>query len=108
MSKKRNIAGVTVLVSNETYNEYKGTLQEQIEQLQQENKQLKEKLENKIDLYEDTISYQLGFDKGKEELQQALLDIKEYIKEKRKSGEIFYINEVEKIVNKALGDKENE
>lgn len=40
--------------------------------LEKENKQLKEQLENKIDLYEDTISYQLGFDKGKEYMQQRI------------------------------------
>lgn len=50
MSKKRNIAGLTVVVSNERYNEYKGTLQEQLEQLQQENKELKEKIDKAIEL----------------------------------------------------------
>ena len=34
--------------------------QDKIDILQQENKQLKEELENDIDRYEDTISYQLG------------------------------------------------
>ena len=43
-----------------------------ITNLQQQNKQLKEKLENDIDRYEDTISYQLGFDKGKEYMQQRI------------------------------------
>ena len=32
MNKKREIAGVKVIVSGETYNEYKGTLQEQLEE----------------------------------------------------------------------------
>ena len=46
----------------------------EFEELLQENKQLKEQLENKIDLYEDTISYQLGFNKGKEYLKQEILE----------------------------------
>ena len=49
--------------------------------LQQKNKQLKEQLENDIDRYEDTISYQLGFDKGKEYMQQRIDKAIEYIKE---------------------------
>lgn len=40
---------------------------------------LKEQLENDIDRYEDTISYQLGFDKGKEQLQQENKQLKEKI-----------------------------
>ena len=51
-----------------------------IKDLQQENKQLKEQLENDIDRYEDTISYQLGFDKGKEYLQQRIDKAIEYIR----------------------------
>lgn len=35
--------GLKIVVNNETYDEYKGTLEEQIEILQQENKELKEK-----------------------------------------------------------------
>ena len=42
----REIAGVKVFVSNETYNEYKGTLQEQIDILQS-------KIDNTIELLED-------------------------------------------------------
>jgi regulator of replication initiation timing len=77
--------------------------------LQQENKQLKEQLENKIDLYEDTISYQLGFDKGKEYLQQKIDKAIEYIKEKYwdnlddDEGTAF----CDKLLE-ILGDKENE
>lgn len=93
------------------------------ENMEQENKQLKEQLENKIDLYEDTISYQLGFDKGKEKYYQALLDIKEYIERNKGSWEVSTFSQREDvrkivwtneeldildIVNKALGDKENE
>lgn len=51
-----------------------------INKLLKENKQLKEELENDIDRYEDTISYQLGFDKGKEYLQQRIDKAIEYIK----------------------------
>ena len=40
---------------------------------------LKEQLENDIDRYEDTISYQLGFDKGKEQLQQENKHLKEQL-----------------------------
>ena len=50
-----------------------------INKLSKENKELKEQLENKIDLYEDTISYQLGFDKGKEYLQQRIDNVNKYI-----------------------------
>lgn len=73
---------------NKSYNElldyYKNVSNEEIildmmqdydislSKLQRENKKLKEELENDIDRYEDTISYQLGFDKGKEYLQQRI------------------------------------
>ena len=50
-----------------------------IQVLLKENQKLKEQLENKIDLYEDTISYQLGFDKGQEQLQQRIDIAIEYI-----------------------------
>ena len=36
--------------------------------------QLKEQLATDIDRYEDTISYQLGFEKGKEEIKEELLE----------------------------------
>lgn len=96
---------------------------EKIDDLEQENQQLKEQLANDIDRYEDTISYQLGFDKGKEKYYQALLDIKEYIEEHIKyecdnafNGMQFYSHhlygfskkDLLDIVNKALGDKEND
>ena len=35
MNKEREIDGIKVIVSNETYNEYKGTLQDQINELQE-------------------------------------------------------------------------
>lgn len=88
-----------------------------VNQLQQENKQLKEQLENKIDLYEDTISYQLGFDKGKEYLQQIIDKAIEYIKENSyivQDKEINGIPLMSKRLDKCddlleiLGDKENE
>lgn len=34
MNKEREIDGIKIFVSNETYNEYKGTLQDQINKLQ--------------------------------------------------------------------------
>ena len=53
----------------------------EIEELKEQIEELKEQLENDIDRYEDTISYQLGFDKGKEYLQQKIDKAIEYIKE---------------------------
>ena len=70
---------------------------------------LKEQLENDIDRYEDTISYQLGFDKGKEQLQQENKQLKEDKKEAVK-----YINRTQmpegykKVLLEILGDKEND
>ena len=67
--------------------------------------------ENKIDLYEDTISYQLGFDKGKEYLQQIIDNAKEYIKNILKWVRLQKDWETEKILLNLLillGDKENE
>ena len=55
MNKKRNIAGLTVVVSNETYNEYKGTLQEQIDELQQRIDKAIEYLKYIIELDEDDL-----------------------------------------------------
>ena len=45
-----------------------------IVKLEKEIEELKEQLANDIDRYEDTISYQLGFDKGKEQLKQEILE----------------------------------
>ena len=84
-------------------------LKEQLEIILNENKQLKEKLNTYESPDDMTLMFMWCDEKAKDkikELTQVLLDIKEYIKEKRKSGEIFYINEVEKMINKALGDKE--
>ena len=76
-----------------------------INELQQENKQLKEQLENKIDLYEDTISYQLGFDKGKKQLKQEILEFIDTLQGGDKQEFIGYGGyELLKI----LGEKENE
>ena len=78
--------------------------------LVQENKQLKEELENDIDRYEDTISYQLGYDNAKAfyekiltELERALKDHKE-IKEKTNTKE-YYI-EVDEVLDKIQEIKE--
>lgn len=81
--------------------------------LYEENKQLKEQLENDIDRYEDTISYQLGFDKGKEYLQQRIDKAIKYIKdncydeELKKCDVDLYDYECDKLLE-ILGDKENE
>lgn len=45
-----------------------------IAKLEKEIKKLKEQLANDIDRYEDTISYQLGFEKGKEEIKKEILE----------------------------------
>ena len=86
-------------------------LEEENIQLKEENKQLKEQLENDIDRYEDTISYQLGFDKGKEYLQQIIDNAIEYIKNILKWVRLQKDWETEKILLNLLillGDKENE
>ena len=81
-------------------------IMENYEKLEQENKQLKEQLENKIDLYEDTISYQLGFDKG-EEFYQEKLDI---ALEDNKQLENIRIKAIEKLtelmIKQDIKDKE--
>lgn len=87
----------------------KDKLQDKVKELQQENKQLKEQLENDIDRYEDTISYQLGFDKGKEYLQQIIDNAIEYIKNILKWVRLQKDWETEKILLNLLillGDKE--
>ena len=42
MSKERTISGIKVVVSGETYDEYKGTLQEQLEEKDKEIERLKD------------------------------------------------------------------
>lgn len=71
-----------------------------IAKLEKEIEELKEQLANDIDRYEDTISYQLGFDKGKEYLQQKIDKAIEVLKEIE--GCDAYIKEGLEI----LGDKE--
>ena len=75
-----------------------------ITNLEQENKQLKEQLENDIDRYEDTISYQLGFDKGKEYMQQRIDKAIEFLHKNTMIGHCKEHYELLEI----LGDKENE
>ena len=56
--KNREIAGVKIFVSNEAYDEYKGTLQEQIKKLQSNWNSLREWLkenEDKISYMEDVV-----------------------------------------------------
>ena len=60
--------GIKIYVNNETYAEYKGTLEEQIEILQQENQELKEQLlvtqtnEETFRLEMEDITQTLGLD----------------------------------------------
>ena len=90
-----------------------------LRKMQQENKQLKEELENDIDRYEDTISYQLGYDKGKEYMQQRITKAIEYIKENKyentfrlvgneETGEMESLNGELLDLLEILGDKEDE
>ena len=61
--KNREIAGVKVFVSNEAYDEYKGTLQEQINELQSNWNSLRELIEKEktrlarecSHIYEDSL-----------------------------------------------------
>ena len=76
-------------------------------------KQLKEQLENKIDLYEDTISYQLGFDKGKEYLQQRIDKAIEYFKYQLDNLDFYEDTKAKMLCAMGItllqeGDKENE
>lgn len=71
---KREIAGVKVFVSGETYDEYKGTLQEQIENLQSKIDKAIDKLEKyglvdkngNFNAYLDTIELKELYDDLKE------------------------------------------
>lgn len=74
-----------------------------INKLSKENKELKEQLENKIDLYEDTISYQLGFEKGKEYLKQEIL---EFINNLRGQDKDEFLGYGGDVILEILGDKE--
>lgn len=81
-----------------------------IDQQALEISQLKEQLANDIDRYEDTISYQLGFDKGKEYLQQIIDNAIEYIKPyrviDRNIGWLEFTLENKMELLEILGDKE--
>ena len=68
-------------MKNKYHKEQLHYIDKYIERLERENTHLKEKLENDIDRYEDTISYQLGFDKGKEYMQQRIDKVIEFITE---------------------------
>lgn len=69
--------GLKIVVNNETYAEYKGTLEEQIEILQQENQELKKQLEeaNEKIILLQASEPMLNYKKALEENQQ-----KEFIK----------------------------
>ena len=53
--------GLKIVVNNETYAEYKGTLEEQIEQLQQENKKYKEVIDKAIEYIKEKQKIQYKF-----------------------------------------------
>ena len=58
--KEREIAGVKVFVSNETYNEYKGTLQEQLEEKDKEIQRLNniiDEMEKELKKYSNKLEY---------------------------------------------------
>ena len=64
--------------------------------------ELEEQLENDIDRYEDTISYQLGFDKGKEYLKQEIL---EFINNLRGQDKDEFLGYGGDVILEILGDK---
>ena len=55
MTKEREICGVKVIVSNETYNEYKGTLEEQLEEKDKEIERLKNGIKELDDMFYETF-----------------------------------------------------
>lgn len=57
MNKEREIAGIKVFVSNETYNEYKGTLQDQINELQNRIDFLIDRNDEKQNIINKAIEY---------------------------------------------------
>ena len=62
MSKEEiEYCGLKIVVNNETYAEYKGTLEEQIEQLQQENKKYKEVIDKAIEYIKEKQKIQYKF-----------------------------------------------
>lgn len=74
MNKEREIAGVKVFVAGETYNEYKGTLQEQLEEKDKEIK----RLNNIIDEIEKELDLNLKFKViGVKRLKDKLKELKE-------------------------------
>ena len=73
--KNREIAGVKVFVSNEAYDEYKGTLQEQINKLQSNWNSLREWLQSAI--YETLDNYE----------REALQDVLDKMNELEKRNE---------------------
>lgn len=59
MYKERKICGVKVFVSGKTYNEYKGTLEEQLEEKDKEI----ERLNNIINELEEELEREINFGK---------------------------------------------
>jgi hypothetical protein len=71
----RKIAGVKVFVSNETYDEYKGTLQEQINNLQSKIDKAIEYIEKSMNNPQPFYEYLFGDENGEVENLDKLLNI---------------------------------
>jgi len=87
MTKEREICGVKVIVSGETYNEYKETLEEQLKEKDKEIERLNNiinELESYIKHYDKIEGYyeyvECGYDEynSDEDVKEQILD---YIKE---------------------------
>ena len=102
MSKERTISGIKVVVSGETYDEYKGTLQEQLEEKDKEIERLKEELKYTIPIVEHnkTITKHL---KEIERLNNIIEEAREYINielliKYRQDFELIEISHIKKIL----------
>ena len=56
------IEEIKIYVNNETYTKYKKTLEDEIDELQQENKKYKEIIDKAIDLIEKSGTTDIGID----------------------------------------------
>ena len=80
--------GLKIVVNNETYAEYKGTLEEQIEILQQENQELKEKIngvdEERTYLYNKLSAENEQLNSLVNSCQEEIRRLKKQLEEKNK------------------------
>lgn len=79
MNKERTISGIKVVVSGETYDEYKGTLQEQLEEKDKEIERLNKE---RSKTYENGLNYFLELQKKKDEIERLnniIKEVREYI-----------------------------